>query len=193
MRALDTLIGGLSARAALRRGEALAQAGQPGPAFRLLSRAARAGLAEAEYRVGKCYLEGAGVPVSRSDAVRWLEKSGHQGYVEAQSLLATLYLHGLGTSPSGQGNAARLFASNEVAQGPDFEAAARWARRAAEGGSADGQALLGYILTSGPESLRDLDEAREWYHKSAEAGCPQGALGYALALGQLQTNNELNE
>ena len=42
------------------------------------------------------------------------------------------------------------------------------------GGSADGQALLGYILTSGPENLRNLDEALSWYQKSAAAGCPQG-------------------
>ena len=57
-----------------------------------------------------------------------------------------------------------------------------WARRAAEGGSADGQAILGFILTSGPESLRDLDQAEEMYRRSAEADCPQGCLGYALTL-----------
>ena len=44
-----------------------------------------------------------------------------------------------------------------------------------------GQALLGYLLTSGPAEMRDLDAADAWYEKSAAAGCPQGHLGVALA------------
>ncbi|MEO8715322.1 MAG: tetratricopeptide repeat protein, partial [Acetobacteraceae bacterium] len=189
----DTLIGAISPRLALRRAVRLADRGRTGPSFRLLSRAARAGLAEAEYRVGRCYLEGAGVPVSRVDAVRWLEKAGRHGFVEAQSLLATLHLHGMVAATPARGAAASLFASNEPAPTPDHGEAARWARKAAEGGSADGQALLGYILTSGPETLRDTEAAREWYRKSAEAGCPQGALGYALALGQVPGGEEHNK
>ena len=66
----------------------------------------------------------------------------------------------------------------------------RWARKAAEGGSADGQAVLGYILTSGPETMRDLDEAHHWYERSAAAGCPQGALGFALSLARTATTQE---
>ena len=34
----------------------------------------------------------------------------------------------------------------------------------------------------GPEDLRDPDAAFEWYRKSAEQDCPQGRLGYAIAL-----------
>ena len=40
--------------------------------------------------------------------------------------------------------------------------------------------VLGYILTSGPENLRNLEEADRWYVKSAAAGCPAGALGHGL-------------
>ena len=57
-------------------------------AFPLFARAARAGIAEAEFRVGRCYLEGAGVPPSRAGGRRWLERAANQGYVEAQALLA---------------------------------------------------------------------------------------------------------
>jgi TPR repeat protein len=53
---------------------------------------------------------------------------------------------------------------------------------AAEAGSADGQAVLAFILTSGPEDMRNLPEADIWYERSAAAGCPRGRLGYALAL-----------
>lgn len=51
---------------ALRRGTALMAAGKTGPAFQLYARAGRTGLAEAEYRVGRCYLDGVGVPPSSS-------------------------------------------------------------------------------------------------------------------------------
>src|SRR5262249_26969249 len=54
--------------------------------------------------------------------------------------------------------------------------------RAAEHGVAEAQALLGYILTWGPESLRNLEQAKRWYRRSAAAGCPQGSLGLGLAL-----------
>src|SRR5205823_8928962 len=53
---------------------------------------------------------------------------------------------------------------------------------AAEAGSAKAQALAGYILTCGPEEMRDVEAARNWYQRSAEAGCPEGSLGYALSL-----------
>ena len=149
-------------------------------AFPLLARAARARIAEAEYRLGRSYLEGAGVPPSRTEGARWLERAAAQGYVEAQAQLATLAIHGLVTQ-SEDASSTRLFASQE-ATAPDFEAGLHWASKAAEGGSADGQAVLGYILTSGPENVRDLEDAHRWYERSATAGSPQGALGFALSL-----------
>ena len=75
----------------------------------------------------------------------------------------------------------RLFRTDAPAE-PDFDAALKWARQAAEAGSAKGEALLGYVLTYGPESMRDLEEAHRWYERSAAAGCPEGNLGYALSL-----------
>jgi hypothetical protein len=181
---VDRLVGMVSPRRrALRRGVKLAEQGQMKRAFPLLVRAATAGIAEAEFRVGRCYLEGVGVPASRAQGARWLQRAGDQGYIEAQALLATLYIHGMASDASTLSSAAAtsLFNANTAVQ-PDFAAAEKWARRAADGGSADGQALLGYILTSGPESQRNLDEALRWYEKSAAAGCPQGHLGYALSL-----------
>ena len=68
-------------------------------------------------------MEGAGVPPSRSEGARWLERAANQGYVEAQAQLATLAIHGLIAHPDA-GPAARLFASPENSQ-PDFEAGLR--------------------------------------------------------------------
>src|SRR5262249_5612981 len=49
-------------------------------------------------------------------------------------------------------------------------------------GSPQGQAMLAYVLTHGPESMRDLEAAHRWYERSAAGGCPEGCLGYALSL-----------
>ena len=168
-----------SAAAALRRAVRYADNGNHRAAFPLLARAARAGIAEAEFRIGRCYLEGAGVPPSRGDGVRWLEKAAARDYVEAQTLVATLCLNGLG--PEQTGTPAALF-GGKTTTAPDFEAALLWARRAAESGSAEAQAILGYILSSGPEGLRNELVSGQWFRRSAEAGCAQGQLGYALAL-----------
>src|SRR5512135_2114447 len=163
MAALDRLLAPVSPAAALRRGIRLIDQGNAKDAFPLLTRAARAGIAEAEYRVGRCYLEGAGVPPSRAEGARWLERAAAQGYIEAHAQLATLAIHGLiATASQEAGSAPKLFAPTEPTE-PDFDASLRWARKAAEGGSADGQAVLGYILTSGPDHMRNLDEAHEWY------------------------------
>ena len=73
MLVLDRLIGLASPEAALRRAMRLSDQGKVAEAFPLLTRSAKAGIAEAEYRVGCCYLEGAGVPASRIEGAHWLE------------------------------------------------------------------------------------------------------------------------
>jgi TPR repeat protein len=153
---LYRVISPLSASAALRRAIHLNKRSRTAQAFTLFARAAGAGIAEAEYRVGRCYLEGSGVPVSLTESVRWLARAATQDHVEAQWLLAALLIHGSGTSGNqqaiaGESTVASLF-SGESALEPDFVAAEKWARRAAEHGSADGQAVLAYILTSGPDA-----------------------------------------
>src|SRR5205807_4523458 len=83
---------------------------------------------------------------------------------------------------SGEMNRAdRLFAAEEAHE-PDFASALKWARQAAEAGDAKGQALLGYVLSCGPEALREPEEAHRWYERSSAQGCPEGCLGYALSL-----------
>ncbi len=169
-----------SPRGKLRYALSLIEAGEVGRAFAPLSAAATAGIPEAQFRVGRAYLDGAGVPVSREEGARWIERAAEAGWVEAQVVLATLHLFGLVVS-GGSGSAVFSIGPSQQDAKPDYERAAQWASRAAEAGSPDGQALLGYILTSGPAEMRDLDVADGWYARSAEAGCPQGHLGVALA------------
>jgi hypothetical protein len=145
-------------------------------------RAAESGLPEAEYRVACCYLDATGVPANRAEAVRWLERAAQHGHLEAQLRLAIACLQGwAGERQRRAQGATGLFGDGAVA-GADHRAAVRWARLAAEAGSSEAQALLAFILSAGPQDIRDLGEADLWYRRSAAAGCPQGLLGHALAL-----------
>ncbi|TPL71676.1 SEL1-like repeat protein [Mesorhizobium sp. B2-3-13] len=183
MTILDRLTGFANPAAALRRAVQLFDSGRPSEAFPLMAMAARAGIADAEYRVGRCYLEGSGVPPSRVEGTRWLGRAAKRGSADAQALLAALYVSGLATSEADVKRPAsqRLFEQDTLGE-PDFVAAREFATKAAEAGSATGQAVLGYILTRGPGPMRDADAAHRWYERSAAAGCAEGRLGLALSL-----------
>src|ERR1700719_3961005 len=91
---VDQLIGLASPATALRRGIRLGELGRSTEAFPLLTLAAKAGIPDAEFRVARSYLEGSGVPLSRVEGVRWLQRAASHGCVEAQSLLGALCVHG---------------------------------------------------------------------------------------------------
>src|SRR5579863_7259513 len=113
---------------ALRRAVQLAERGKEAEAFPLLAVAARAGIGEAEYRVGRAYLEGAGVPPSRSEGAYWLERAATHNHVEAQGFLAALYVSGLAAPAAALSASAsdRLFERVPAAGEPDFKAALAW-------------------------------------------------------------------
>lgn len=169
-----------STHARLRLGLHLMERGADAKGFRHLARAARRDCFDAHYHVGRCYLEGRTVPHSRTQAMHWLERAAQGGHAQAQLLVAALHVQGVRYASEGSG-VAGLFSNNEDSA-PDHAAALPWARRAAEQGVAEAQALLGYILTSAPGSLRDFEQAERWYRCSAAAGCAQGSLGLGLAL-----------
>jgi len=121
MLVLDRLIGLASPEAALRRAVRLSDEGKAAQAFPLLTRSAKAGIADAEYRVACCYLEGAGVPASRIEGARWLQRAAGHGHVEAQTLLGGLCVHGLAGDMNGA-RPERLFAEEEPGE-PDFASA----------------------------------------------------------------------
>lgn len=183
MTILDRLAGLASPAAALRRAIQLYDSGKPAEAFPLMAVAARAGIVDAEYRVARCYLEGSGVPPSRVEGSRWLLRAANHGSPDAQALLAALYVTGLVAAEADGKDAGseQLFKRDRPGE-PDFRAAFELATKAAEAGSATGQAILGYILTSGPKPMRNAEAAHHWYEKSASAGCAEGCLGLALSL-----------
>jgi TPR repeat protein len=159
-------------------------------AERLLSTAPRRALAlfvaaavddaEAAFRAGTCYAEGNGAPVHLFEAARWFRLAAEAGHERAQFRLAELHLAGVPEQ-------ATLFPSNGlfetgVTGEADYHASLPWARRAAESGAADAQALLGFIFSSGPPGLRDAGTGLDWYRRSAEQDFPAGCLGYGITL-----------
>ena len=185
----DRFLSYISPPAAFRRAILLGEQGEAAKAFPLLARAAKAGIADAQFQLGRCYLEGRGTPPSRIEGVRWLERAADQGHGDAQWQLASLCVYGLAGGSRDTGTTETLFRKDETSA-PDFVSARDWARKAADGGSAQGQALLGYVLTNGPDSIRDLDEAHRRYGQSAKAGCAEGCLGYAISLSRGDSNEE---
>ena len=61
-----------------------------------LSQAAEKGHAGAQYLLGLCYIEGAGVVKNEEEAVKWFRKAAMQGHVDAQCLLGQCYEYGKG-------------------------------------------------------------------------------------------------
>jgi TPR repeat protein len=125
---------------------------------------------------------GLGVAANLASALPWLTRAAAQDDMDAQTLLASLALQGIKVTPTA--NDAPLFgpAAWHEGQPPDHAAALYWAERAAIGGSASAQTILGYILTAGPPALRDAERGAVCYRAAAEAGDAHGKLGWAMLL-----------
>ena len=101
-------------------------------AFRLLAKAAKAGVPAALYQVGRAYLLGQGVPSSAASALHWLNKAAEADDVDAQLLLASLALQGVRQNASSS-----LFdtAEDDLDRKPDHRAALCFAEQAVNHGS----------------------------------------------------------
>ena len=75
--------------------DALANRDAHAAAFPLFVQAAQAGLRQAQYRVGRSYLMGLGVPPSIGEALRWLRRAAEAGDTAAQTQLGALALQGV--------------------------------------------------------------------------------------------------
>ena len=174
------ILGAPTARFAL--AEALASRDAHAAAFPLFVQAAQAGLRQAQYRLGRSYLLGLGVPPSIGEALRWLRRAAEAGETAAQTQLAALALQGV--SDNGGRRSVRRCRCRRTADfaGRDYEAAEHWCRQAVAAGSAEAKALLGFILTAGPEDRRDPAAGETLYREAAQAGWSRGQLGLAMTL-----------
>ena len=139
-----------------------------------IEKAAEAGDAEAQFKLGALYANGKGVKQDSKAAAQWLRKSAKQGMAQAQTLLGWCYAGGNGVSQN---------------QGEAIE----WYSKAAEQGDTDAICSLADLYIEGlPGIEKNIKQALNWYEKAANIGHPkaQYQLGKLLAEGKLVQQND---
>ncbi len=114
-------------------------------------KAARRGLAVAQYRLGTLYERGRGVPRDAKEALKWYEKAARAGNVKAMHNLAVMLTNGQGGRTS-------------------YAEAARWFLSAARHGLRDSQYNLAVLYQRGLGVLKDEEEAYKWFGIAARIG-----------------------
>lgn len=168
--------------------------------------AALEGDAEAQYNLGKCYLEGKGVKRNPELAFMWAEKSATQGNAKGLNTLGYCYQRNIGVKPD-EDNARKAFElyakSAELgcvnAQSNlglclfngrgttiDYDAALQNFNKAAIQGSQSAQCSLSNCYRLGKGTQIDHAEANIWARKAAEQGhmCAAFDLGVSYDIGR---------
>lgn len=101
----------------------------------------------AQYDLGSRYSQGLGVDKNPAEAMKWLLMAAGQNYPLAQSDVAVLLIN-----------------ADRVAEGVD------WMTKAANNGVSNSQFELAGLYRDGKVVPKDLDKARYWYRKAADAG-----------------------
>jgi uncharacterized protein len=130
---------------------------------------------EAEFLLGRCFLQGTGVETDRASAVYWFRSAAEHGYLKANAYLASLLLNSEGSE---EGKAA----------------ARNWLQPAAQKGEPYAQYLLWWMFNQGMEVNPDPVAAMEWLVRSAEQGfaLAENQLGVAYCDGRdVQINRDL--
>jgi TPR repeat protein len=128
---------------------------------------AQQGDAEAQFNLGKRYINGEGVAKDALEAVKWWRKAADQGNAFGQNGLGFCYGHGEGVAK-------------------DMLEAVKWWRKAADQGNAIAQNNLGFCYAKGEGVAKDMVEAVKWYRKAADQGNAkaQNNLGSCYAKGE---------
>ena len=161
-------------------------------ALRHFSAAARAGDAEAQYRLGLLYANGEGVVQHPPDAALWYERAAEQGHMAAQFQLSLAYLHGqpgasrtwYEAAVAHDGDAAEwnrsLWFPSGISLEHDYREALRWSLLAAAQGLPEAQANVGSLYLRGLGCECDYHEARRWYELAAAQGNAEAAHGLGM-------------
>ncbi|WP_018998071.1 peptidoglycan-binding protein [Hirschia maritima] len=154
----------ISLEAAAENGSAIAQhelaikqlaSGEKRVAAETMRKAADQGLAAAQYRMGKLYERGEGVPRSIKESRKWTTLAAENGNVKAMHDLAVFYAEGEGGDQS-------------------FLAGVEWFTRAADYGLIDSQYNLGVLYEQGLGVSQDLAKAAYWFEISGKNGDADG-------------------
>jgi TPR repeat protein len=134
---------------------------------------AEKGDANAEFQIGWCYAIGQGVPLDKTEAVKWFSKAAEQGNIAAQNNLGSCYANGDGVSK-------------------DETEAAKWYRRAAEQGNAVAEHNFGACLWNGDGVPVDYVEAYKWVNLASAQGFEPAKKALSM-FGQSMTAEQIAE
>lgn len=148
-------------------GAILIERGATAEGLRLIQRAADAGSAEGQHRLGLVYARGdAGQPSNDVRAAELFAKAAEQGHHRAQTNLGLLYLRGQGVPR-------------------DLVQARAWLEKAASDGDPYALYTLGRAMDeAAPPVAADATRAADLFRRAAEKGHPTAALRYGLALAE---------
>jgi localization factor PodJL len=116
-----------------------------------LDRAAKLGLAPAQFRLGSLYEKGIGVKKNLATARDLYRAAADKGHAKAMHNLAVLYAEG-------------------VDGAADYRTAAQWFRKAADRGVADSQYNLGILYARGIGVEQNFAESYKWFALAADHG-----------------------
>jgi TPR repeat protein len=156
-----------TANAGLNEGLAAYDKAEYATALKELTPLAEEGNAKAQYRLGKMFNLGQGVPPDKKEAAKWFHMAAQQGLAEAQGALGYLCLVGEG-----------------VSQNSDL--ALEWTRKAAEQGDATAQFNLSTMYSEKFGIKKNPAESLRWLRKAADQRHVQAlnALGSLYEKGQ---------
>ena len=126
----------------------------------LLQKAAWSGDAEAQFRLGECYISGKGVEINKECALMWFKKAELQNHKEAEVAMKAMYANGVWV---------------------DSENNCDWVRKAANQGHPQAQYELAANYEDGYGVAVDKEKAFMWYLKAAD----QGHVNALIVLGRI--------
>ena len=166
-----------------------------------LTKRAEAGDADAQFDLGRAYLNDEGIPKDVAKAVEWYQKAAAQGNSNAQNGLGVAYYNGEGVpkdvakavewyqKAAAQGNSYAQFNLgvayyNGEGVPKDAAKAVEWFQKAAAQSDVDAQLGLGRAYFHGEGVPKDAAKAVEWFQKAAAQGnlIAQVMLGRAYAM-----------
>ena len=135
--------------------------------------------------LGRIFYNGFGVPVDKSEAIKWWLKAAEQGNIESQAAVAMGYENGDGIEQNipeaikwyrkaaEQGHAISQLKLFYLLLFTDNTEAIKWLTSAAEQGNVDAQFGLALCYHTGKGCRPDMEKAIKWYFEAAKHGHPQ--------------------
>ncbi len=153
----------------------------------LLQKAAWSGDAEAQFRLGECYISGKGVEINKEYALMWFKKADLQNHKEAEIAMKAIYANGVWVDSKNNLEWVRKAANqghpqaqyelavnyeNEYGVTVDKEKAFMWYLKAADQGHVNALIVLGRIYADGNGVKKDEEKAFQAFFKAAEKNDP---------------------